>query len=41
VKNGTISVKNGTLQREKWHPCVKNGTFNVKNGTRPTRAFNT
>ncbi|QNP54227.1 hypothetical protein [Hymenobacter qilianensis] len=34
VKNGTIYVKNGTLLREKRHPCVKNGTISVKNGTR-------
>ncbi|MGY2134300.1 hypothetical protein ACW9KT_18860 [Hymenobacter sp. HD11105] len=33
VKNGTICVKSGTLQREKWHPYVKNGTIYVKNGT--------
>ncbi|TGE20941.1 hypothetical protein [Hymenobacter metallicola] len=33
MKNGTICVKNGTLQREKRHPCVKNGTICVKEGT--------
>jgi hypothetical protein len=39
VKDGTICVKNGTLQREKWHPCVKNGTMYVKSGTFPSQKF--
>jgi|GEM_PF-6958149 len=40
VKNGTVYVKNGTLQREKRHHYVKNGTICVKNGTSVSLRYN-
>jgi hypothetical protein len=41
VKNGTIYVKNGTLQREKWHHYVKNGTSSSKTAKDLVIAFTT